>query len=187
VFNVLFVGYSLTKNNINNTYQYNMISKNFSKTMNYLIQSESFFVRVSVLTKFIHFPDILKLTKIVEIRKKGSINYAKNYRPVFLISAEVKVFELLASTSSRSSISGLSTKILTSTLNDMIYYFYSVWVHLKQKAYFNRPNNLEDLLQRIRSKMERKALTLLSAVYKVSVSAKWLAGNNFNICVKLYC
>jgi hypothetical protein len=28
-------------------------------------------------------------------------------------------------------------------------------------------NNLEDLLQRIRSKMERKALTLLSAVYKV--------------------
>jgi hypothetical protein len=29
--------------------------------------------------------------------------------------------------------------------------------------------------------------TLLSAVYKVSVSAKWLAGNNFNICVKLYC
>jgi uncharacterized transporter YbjL len=25
VFNVLFVGYSLTKNNLNNTYQYNMI------------------------------------------------------------------------------------------------------------------------------------------------------------------
>jgi hypothetical protein len=37
VFNVLFVGYSLAKNNLNNTYQYNMISKNFSKTMNYLI------------------------------------------------------------------------------------------------------------------------------------------------------
>jgi hypothetical protein len=34
VFNVLFVGYSLTKNNLNNTYQYNMISTNFSKTMN---------------------------------------------------------------------------------------------------------------------------------------------------------
>jgi hypothetical protein len=62
-----------------------------------------------------------------------------------------------------------------------------VWVYLKQKVYFNRPNNLKDLLQRIRSKMERKALTLLSAVYKVSVSAKWLAGNNFNTCVKLYC
>jgi hypothetical protein len=62
-----------------------------------------------------------------------------------------------------------------------------VWVYLKQKVYFNRPNNLEDLLQRIRSKMERKALTLLSAVYKVSVSVKWLAGNNFNICIKLYC
>jgi hypothetical protein len=36
VFNVLFVGYSLAKNNLNNTYQYN-ISKNFSKTINYLI------------------------------------------------------------------------------------------------------------------------------------------------------
>jgi hypothetical protein len=52
--NVLFVGYSLVKNNLNNTYQYNMISNNFSKTMNYLIninkiQSESFFVPVSVL------------------------------------------------------------------------------------------------------------------------------------------
>jgi hypothetical protein len=37
VFNVLFVGYSLAKNNLNNTNQYNMISKNVSKTMNYLI------------------------------------------------------------------------------------------------------------------------------------------------------
>jgi hypothetical protein len=37
VFNVSFVGYSLAKNNLNNTYQYNMISKNVSKTMNYLI------------------------------------------------------------------------------------------------------------------------------------------------------
>jgi hypothetical protein len=65
--------------------------------------------------------------------------------------------------------------------------YFFVWVYLKQKVYLNRPNNLEDLLQRIRSKTERKALTLLSAVYKVSVSAKWLAENNFNICVKLYC
>jgi hypothetical protein len=65
--------------------------------------------------------------------------------------------------------------------------FFFVWVYLKQKAYFNRSNNLEDLLQQIRSKMERKVLTLLSAVYKVSVSAKWMTGNNFNICVKLYC
>jgi hypothetical protein len=32
VFNVLFVGYSLTKSNLNNTYQYNMISKKISKT-----------------------------------------------------------------------------------------------------------------------------------------------------------
>jgi hypothetical protein len=37
VLNVLFVGYSLAKNNLNNTYQYNMISKTFSKSMNYLI------------------------------------------------------------------------------------------------------------------------------------------------------
>jgi uncharacterized transporter YbjL len=36
-FNVLFVGYFLTKNNLNNTYQYNMISKKSYKTMNYLI------------------------------------------------------------------------------------------------------------------------------------------------------
>jgi O-antigen/teichoic acid export membrane protein len=59
VFNVLFVGYSLAKNNLNNTYQYNMISKKFSKAMNYLlllinnyinkIQSESFFVPVSIV------------------------------------------------------------------------------------------------------------------------------------------
>jgi hypothetical protein len=54
VFNVLFVGYSLAKNNLNNIYQCNMISKKMSKTMNYLItyinkiQSESFFVPVSV-------------------------------------------------------------------------------------------------------------------------------------------
>jgi hypothetical protein len=34
VFNSLFVGYSLAKNNLNSTYQYNMIPKNISK--NYL-------------------------------------------------------------------------------------------------------------------------------------------------------
>jgi hypothetical protein len=36
VFNVVFVGYSLAKNNLNSTYQYNMIPKKNSKTMNYL-------------------------------------------------------------------------------------------------------------------------------------------------------
>jgi hypothetical protein len=41
-----------------------------------------------------------------------------------------------------------------------------VCVYLKQKVYFNTPNNLEDLRRRIRFEMERKALTLLSAVYK---------------------
>jgi hypothetical protein len=42
--------------------------------------------------------------------------------------------------------------------------YFFLWVYLKQKVYFNRPKNLEDLLQRIRSKMERKALTLLSVL-----------------------
>jgi hypothetical protein len=36
MFNVLFVGYSLAKNNLNSTYQYNMIPKKTSKTKNYL-------------------------------------------------------------------------------------------------------------------------------------------------------
>jgi hypothetical protein len=46
----------LANNNLNNTYQYNMISKKFSKTMNYVlnyihkIQSESFYVPVSVFS-----------------------------------------------------------------------------------------------------------------------------------------
>jgi hypothetical protein len=59
VFNVLFVGYSLAKNNLNNTYPIHDIKKK-SKTMNYLgnyinkIQSESFFVPVSVYTKKKH-------------------------------------------------------------------------------------------------------------------------------------
>jgi hypothetical protein len=35
VFNLLFVEYSLAKNNLNNIY--NMMSKKISKTMNYLI------------------------------------------------------------------------------------------------------------------------------------------------------
>jgi hypothetical protein len=54
-FNVLFVGYFLGKNNLNNTYQCNMILKKNSKKMNYVlnyinkIQSESFFVPVSVI------------------------------------------------------------------------------------------------------------------------------------------
>jgi hypothetical protein len=34
MFNVLFVGYSLAKNNLNSTYQYNMIPKKNSKTNN---------------------------------------------------------------------------------------------------------------------------------------------------------
>jgi hypothetical protein len=40
------------------------------------------------------------------------------------------------------------------------------------EVYFNRPKNLEDLRQRIRSEREQTSPALLSAVYKVSVSAK---------------
>jgi hypothetical protein len=64
-------------------------------------------------------------------------------------------------------------------------FFFLYGFILKQKVYFNRPNNLEASLQRIRYKMERKALTLLSAVYKVSVSAKWLATFALNFIVNL--
>jgi hypothetical protein len=35
VFNVLFVGYSLAKDNLNNAYQYNIIPKKISKTIQY--------------------------------------------------------------------------------------------------------------------------------------------------------
>jgi HD superfamily phosphohydrolase YqeK len=52
VFNVLFVGYSLTKNNLNITSIQHDIKKNFidNELLNYInkIQSESFFVPVSV-------------------------------------------------------------------------------------------------------------------------------------------
>jgi hypothetical protein len=63
VFNVLFVGYSLAKNNLNNSYQYiQHIKKKNSKTINYLlnyinkIQGESFFVRVSVFSENLNLP-----------------------------------------------------------------------------------------------------------------------------------
>jgi hypothetical protein len=57
VFNVLFIGYSLAKNNLNNTYQYNMIYQVYQKKDNELfkIQSESFFVPVSVYTERVLF------------------------------------------------------------------------------------------------------------------------------------
>jgi hypothetical protein len=57
VFNVLFIGYSLAKNNLNNAYQYNMIYQVYQKKDNELlkIQSESFFVPVSVYTERVLF------------------------------------------------------------------------------------------------------------------------------------
>jgi hypothetical protein len=44
---------------------------------------------------------------------------------VFIISFRVEGRPVATSTSSRSSISGLSTKRLASTLNDIIYYIFS--------------------------------------------------------------
>jgi hypothetical protein len=74
VFNVLFVGYSLAKNNLNNTYQYNMISKKNSKTMNYLIILIKFkvsrflcrWVYIKVCTKAAHKQPIFSSTNVYE-------------------------------------------------------------------------------------------------------------------------
>jgi hypothetical protein len=60
VLNVLFVGYSLAENNLNNTYQYNMISKNVSKTMNYLI---FFFFLLLLVSTFFFFYQFIILYK----------------------------------------------------------------------------------------------------------------------------
>jgi hypothetical protein len=56
-----------------------------------------------------------------------------------------------------------------------------------EDLFFFKSNNLEDLRQRIRAEMQQISPDILSAVYKVLVNAKWLAWDNFNICVKFYC
>jgi hypothetical protein len=50
VFNVLFVGYSLAKNNLNSSYLYNMTPKKNSKTMNYLKFKVSRTVQTIIVT-----------------------------------------------------------------------------------------------------------------------------------------
>jgi hypothetical protein len=88
VFNVLFVGYSLAKNNLNSTYQYNMIPKKNSKTINYVLKiqselrGESFFVPVSVYKLY---TSILKFnrSRSENYRRPSSVNPSEHYsRPV---------------------------------------------------------------------------------------------------------
>ena len=42
-----------------------------------------------------HFPDILKVAKVTPIHKKGEVNDPSNYRPISILPAISKVFELL--------------------------------------------------------------------------------------------
>jgi hypothetical protein len=74
VFNVLFVEYSLAKNNLNNTYQYNMISKNFSKTMNYLIILIKFKVS-RFLYRSVYLQTTKKLLSIIHLILNTLIYY----------------------------------------------------------------------------------------------------------------
>jgi hypothetical protein len=86
LFNVLFVGYSLAKNNLNNTYQY-MISKIFSdnELLNYInkIQSESFFVPISVW--YVQVNNIkVSLVFFVSVLRKTLISYELDNPSFFL-------------------------------------------------------------------------------------------------------
>jgi hypothetical protein len=45
--------------------------------------------------------------------------------------------------------------------------FFFLWGYLKSRVHFNTPNNLEDFRE-LALKRNKSALTLLSAVYKVS-------------------
>jgi hypothetical protein len=44
---------------------------------------------------------------------------------------------------------------------NLIFNVFFLWVYLKSKVYFNRPNNLEDLRQRIRPEMEQISLDII--------------------------
>jgi hypothetical protein len=63
--------------------------------------------------------------------------------------------------------------------------------YLYPGVYFNRPNNLADLRERIHAVMEQISSAIMRAVYKIFtlvwMSAKCLAGGNFNLYVKFYC
>jgi hypothetical protein len=101
VFNVLFVGFSLAKNNLNNTYQYNMISKKNSRTMNYLVILIKFklsrflcrsvyYLVNAILTRLLKIPFPPRAYPIYNRMKKNLKNYPGNqvfvtiFRSVFL-------------------------------------------------------------------------------------------------------
>jgi hypothetical protein len=64
-----------------------------------------------------------------------------------------------------------------------MYLFFFLCGYLKSRVYFNRPNNLEDLWQRIRAEMEQISPDIIER----GVQCQKLAGDNFNICVTFYC
>jgi hypothetical protein len=61
-----------------------------------------------------------------------------------------------------------------------------VHLNFSPKLALYRPNNLEDLRQRIRPEMEPSP-DIIERSVQISVSAKWLAGENLYICIELYC
>jgi hypothetical protein len=64
-----------------------------------------------------------------------------------------------------------------------MYLFFFLCGNLKSRVYFNRPNNLEDLWQRIRAEMEQISPDIIER----GVQCEKLAGGNFNICLTFYC
>jgi hypothetical protein len=68
VFNVLFVGYSLAKNNLNNAYQYNMILKKFSL----IITRELFFCR----SKLVNLSVGRVIFSVLSLEKLGQTFFA---------------------------------------------------------------------------------------------------------------
>jgi hypothetical protein len=88
VFNVLFVGYSLAKNNLNNTYQCNMISKKISKTMNYLIMYSAFFLTVAIgncmvkLVPPVNFCSDQNIQTIFGTKLEDFLNYRIDYNSI---------------------------------------------------------------------------------------------------------
>jgi predicted sugar kinase len=59
---------------------------------------------------------------------------------------------------------------------------------VKSKVYFNRPNNLQELRQRIRAEMEPDIIERnVQSIGKSVSGSLMVGGGNFNICAKFYC
>jgi spore coat protein CotF len=54
-----------------------------------------------------------------------------------------------------------------------------VWVYLKQKIYFNKPNNLEDLRQRIRAEMEQISPDIIERCVQSVGECQMVGGGQF--------